>query len=172
MNRLAAALALLALGCPARPPPGAVTPRPTSTTPTPAATRFTPEAIVATRAGAPAEEFSVAADGTVSRGGRPVARVEERRVVTTAGATLATLDGDGTIRVEGSRRTLRIDAGAVTRDDGLRLERAEDGRVVLRDASGAEAATPWRIGPGASPSGVATALILLAVMDGPGDASR
>jgi len=79
-------------------------------------------------------EGALAADGAISVDGAPYARMEARRVVATDGRALATLDGQGGIRFEGSSHRGRLLAeGAVEGPDGRRMALRDDGHVVFTD---------------------------------------
>lgn len=161
---VAAALALALAGCPARPTP-------VTLPPTPAVSHFAPHAARALRDG-PRGEIAFAASGEVTRDGVLVARIAAHEITAPDGRTLATLAPDGTVRVNGAPRTLRLSHRALSRDDGARITLGDDGAITVRDAGGEIAGAPWHI-VGAQPGeDLGAALLTLLLLDGLDPAQR
>ena len=77
---------------------------------------------------------ALAADGAISVGGVPYARMEARRVVAADGRVLAALHGEGGIVFEGASRGGRLLAeGVIEGGDGQRMALGDGGRVVFTD---------------------------------------
>jgi hypothetical protein len=165
VNRAAAAALALALGhCAAAPP------RPLTVTPPRPVALLVVVPAHAARTG-PAHTLTLTADGVATLDGRAFARVTRVAIEDASGAPLATVTGDGTVRVANTSRSLRLDAGGLLRDDGVRVLVGDDGRVLLRDASGATVPSPWIL-TRQEPAGDGAALLLLLLAAGPDPASR
>ena len=162
--RAALALALALAGCPSR-PAVVVVPPPI------AAARFVVPSAQARGEGARGA-VTITPDGVVTRDGARVATVTPREITDAHGAALATLGADGTIRVTGSSRSLRIVDDALVRDDGVRASRAEQGAIVLRDREGALTPGPWRIDTVSPIEGAPTVILTLLLLDGPVPAAQ
>lgn len=157
--RVAAALALALTGCPARPTP--VVTAPVAHTDA----RFHVTPALARRA-SPAGETRFAADGSVTRDGARAATITPTEIRDAQGNALATLSPDGTIRVTGASRSLRVVDDALVRDDGARITREPDGVIALRDREGGVAGSPWRIESLDAPAGAPLVILTLLLLDG------